>query len=57
MLQTVLVRTHKASFLLQIPINGLLLMSLLFKVILLNLVRVSDCCIRARAVSERIIIE
>jgi len=55
--QTVLMRKHKANFLLQIPINLLLIMSHLFEVKRLYLHQGFFCHIHARAVSDRLIIE
>ena len=55
--QTVLMRNHKANFLLQIPIFILLITSHLVTVKQLNLGQGFFCHIRARVVSDRHIIE
>jgi len=57
MFQTVLMRSHTANFLRWIPINLLLLLSHLVKVKQLNLGQGFFCHTRARAVSDRLIIE
>ena len=55
--QTVLMRNHKANFLLRVPINLLLLLSHLVKVKQFNLCQGFFCHTLARAVSDRLIIE